>query len=81
MERVIRCQTLFGRIAALTATRMPVLLVAALLAVSACAAGIDYRHFNKTFGSRSLKELNSRGWQSIRNNDLDSAAAFYAISI
>ena len=77
----MRSQTPCRLLAALNASRMLVFLAAALLAVSACAAGIDYRHFNKTFGTKSLKELNSRGWQSIRNNDLDSAAAFYAISI
>lgn len=60
---------------------MAVALAILSLALPSHADNIDYRHFNKTFGSMTLKELNGRGWKSIRNNDLDSAAAFYAISI
>ncbi len=45
------------------------------------AAEIDYHKFNRQFGDMSLKELNARGWGCIQRHSLDSAGAFYAISI
>lgn len=52
-----------------------------IMSVSAFADTLDYARFNRRFGQLPLKELNRRGWDNIRRDNLDSAAAFYAISI
>lgn len=42
---------------------------------------INYERFMKENGNRDLRYLNSSGWKAIRNHALDSAMAYYSITI
>lgn len=81
MKQATSRQGVVNPVSSLPAVRILIVLASLLWAFHAYGDKIDYRHFNKSFGSMSLKELNRRGWSSIKNQELDSAAAFYALSM